>query len=470
MSYKVSIDAGHGLNTSGKRTPKLKKNLVVDGKTLKKKGEIIHEFEFNIKVAKALAKALERCGIDTKIVNDTTGKTDTPLSTRASRANAYGSNLHISCHYNAVGSCISFQTKAKGVLVLKTRGCQSKSAKLATCVYDSIKGNYTHTYGVGVDTQWSGFTLAILRQTKMPAILIEYGFMDYEEEAMKMLQPSWYTKLAEDTCKGICKYLGVTYKKSNGSASKDDKKDSSKKSVKKQYKIITDSLNVRKGPSVSYDKVASVNKGDVLTISKISNNWGELELGVGWISLHEKYVEEVKNKGASSNTNKYVEDLGKCVISNYYKDDELGSTSKGCSGIKLIPNYHCASHNLPCGTKIYIEELKGVVNKDGIFEVQDTGGHGFDFDLYVSKDKSSKVGKRAMNVKVISWGKDKMTTSYTSIIEYYMKKDKEDGKNRIQKYHKAWESYLSLGGKLINFYKFNSEDKEIRSKAWYKDL
>ena len=47
------------------------------------------------------------------------------------------------------------------------------------------------------------------------------------------------------------------------------------------------------------------------------------------------------------------------------------------------------------------------VNKEGIFEVQDTGGHGFDFDLYVSKDKSSKVGKRAMKVKVISWGKDK---------------------------------------------------------------
>ena len=96
--------------------------------------------------------------------------------------------------------------------------------------------------------------------------------------------------------------------------------------------------------------------------------------------------------------------------------------------------------------------------------------HGFDFDLYVSKDKSSKVGKRAMNVKVISWGKDKMTTSYTSIIEYYMKKDKEDGKNRIKRYHKAWESYLSLGGKLINFYKFNSEDKDLGSKAWYKDL
>ena len=124
--YKVSIDAGHGLRTEGKRTPKLKKDLVIGGKVVKRKGEIIHEFEFNIKVAKALKKALERCGIEAKIVNDETGKVDTPLKTRASRANAYGSDLHISCHYNAVGNCAAFQSKAKGLLVLKTKGGQAK--------------------------------------------------------------------------------------------------------------------------------------------------------------------------------------------------------------------------------------------------------------------------------------------------------------------------------------------------------
>ena len=118
--------------------------------------------------------------------------------------------MHISCHYNAIGSCASFQSRCNGVLVLKTKGCQSKSNKLANCVHNAIKGNYSHTYGVGVDTQWSGFTLAILRHTKMPAILIEYGFMDFKKEAMKMLNPSWYNKLAEDTCKGVCNYLGIT--------------------------------------------------------------------------------------------------------------------------------------------------------------------------------------------------------------------------------------------------------------------
>lgn len=263
--YKVSIDAGHSNVTPGKRTPKLLKDLIVNGKTLKKKGNIIHEFEFNILVAKSLKKALERHGIDVKIVNDVTGKTDTPLSTRASRANAFDSDLHISCHYNAIGSCASFQSKCSGVLVLKTKGCQSKSSKLAGCVHNAIKGNYSHTYGVGVDTQWSGFTLAILRQTKMPAILIEYGFMDFEKEAMKMLNPSWYNELAEDTCKGICDYLGITYKKSNsgngGYAPSTDTKF-------KPYivRVNTDGLNARKGAGVEYDIECVLNKGVAITI------------------------------------------------------------------------------------------------------------------------------------------------------------------------------------------------------------
>lgn len=289
--YKVSIDAGHGITTPGKRTPKLLKNLVVDGKTLKKKGNIIHEFEFNILVAKSLKKALERHGIDVKIVNDVTGKTDTPLSTRASRANAFDSDLHISCHYNAIGSCASFQSRCNGVLVLKTRGCQSKSNKLANCVHNAIKGNYSHTYGVGVDTQWSGFTLAILRQTKMPAILIEYGFMDFEKEAMKMLDPSWYNKLAEDTCKGVCNYLGIKYKKSNG-GNGGTQSPSTNKFKPYIVRVNTDELNIRKEPTMYSDKVGCVKKGDAYTIIKINGNWGFLKSELGWINL--KYCIKIK--------------------------------------------------------------------------------------------------------------------------------------------------------------------------------
>ena len=292
--YKVSIDAGHGLRTEGKRTPKLKKDLVIGGKVVKRKGEIIHEFEFNIKVAKALKKALERCGIEVKIVNDETGKVDTPLSTRASRANAYGSDLHISCHYNAVGSCAAFQSKAKGLLVLKTKGCQAKSTALANAIHNELKDNYSHDYGVGVDTQWSGFTLAILRQTHMPAVLIEYGFMDYEEEAMKMLDPKWYTKLAEDTCKGICKYLGVTYKKADNVISPKPEEP-----VKfKQYiaKPTVDALNARKGPGTEYGVEARLDTDIAVTIvnevkAKDGGTWLKTKSGY---YVNKKYMKFIR--------------------------------------------------------------------------------------------------------------------------------------------------------------------------------
>ena len=279
--YKVSIDAGHGLNTSGKRTPKLNKDLVINNKVVKKKGQIIHEFEFNISVAKALKKALERCGVEAKIVNDETGKADTPLNTRAIRANTYDSDLHISCHYNAVGSCNSFQSRCHGLLVLKTVNRSSKTDKLASCVHEAIKSNYSHDYGVGIDKNWSGFTLAILRQTKMPAILIEFGFMDYEKEAMKMLDPNWYEKLAEDTCKGICKYLGITYKKDTP---KVDEQIQSKYTTG-VYRVDTDDLNVREKATADSKKVGVVHKGDAYTIVKISGNFGYLKSGLGWVHL-----------------------------------------------------------------------------------------------------------------------------------------------------------------------------------------
>ena len=339
MAYKVSIDAGHGLRTEGKRTPKLKKDLVVDGKVVKKKGQIIHEFEFNIKVAKALKKALERCGIQAKIVNDTTGALDTALSTRASRANSYGSDLHVSCHYNAVGSCASFQTKAKGVLVLKTKGCSSKSTRLANCVHDAIKGNYSHTYGVGVDTNWSGFTLAILRQTNMPAILIEYGFMDYETEAMKMLQPDWYNKLAEDTCKGICKYLGVTYKKASNKT--EEKPKETKVNKEGKVNVPNSTLNVRKLADADSSKLGELKDNTKIEIvATISNGWLKIKYKDGYGYVSEKYVDGIKDvvveKPKEETTTYYRVAIGSYEVRDNAVDQQKKAVAKGYKDTFLV--------------------------------------------------------------------------------------------------------------------------------------
>ncbi|MFR2314929.1 hypothetical protein [Terrisporobacter sp.] len=107
--------------------------------------------------------------------------------------------------------------------------------------------------------------------------------------------------------------------------------------------------------------------------------------------------------------------------------------------------------------------MKGIINDDGIFIVEDTGGHAFDFDIFTSNDKAKTIGNIYKNVKVLNWGEDKVTSSYTHIIEHFIKND------RIKNYKLAWENYKTKG-KLINFWKFNDEDKYIKEKSWYNDI
>ena len=160
----------------------------------------------------------------------------------------------------------------------------------------------------------------------------------------------------------------------------------------------------------------------------------------------------------------YILDLGDCVITQYYQGDCAGTkVTKGCTGKELTPNRSCASHNIPVGTEIYIESLKGVINNDGIFVVEDTGGHGFDFDIFTSVENAGKIGNIYKNVKFLKWGNGKITSSYTYIIEYFIKQ------NRIQNYKKIWSNYKDKG-KLINFLKFNDEDKDISKKSWFTQI
>lgn len=297
MSYLVGIDAGHGMHTEGKRTPKLIADIKVDGKVVKKKGEIIHENEWNRAVAKYLAAALKRCGIDYFYTADMTGKTDVPLRTRAARANNKKCDILVSCHYNAFGMCSSFINRKGGLLVLRTKNCSSKSIKLGKLAAKHLANDidYAYSYGLRRDVDICGFTLAILRQTDMPAILIEYGFMDVWAEAKLMPVPSRQKKCAEATCKAICEYFGVTYKKPDKEHAKEPTKEPAtepSKHSKGVYRVTTDELNVRKGPGVKFEKTNEVHKGDAFTIVEIDGNWGKLKSGEGWINLN--YTEKVK--------------------------------------------------------------------------------------------------------------------------------------------------------------------------------
>ncbi len=202
MAYLVAVDSGHGMETAGKRTP-----AIPEAWFGKKKGESIHEKEFNKPAAEYLIAALNRCGINT--VNVSPGTADIPLKDRYTAANKAKADIFVSKHYNAA---TGIWGNANGIETLISQYASDESRKLAGLVQEElVLAHKRRDRGVRIDIEHSGINIAVLCNTTMPAILTESGFMDNLSEAKTMLDPDFQKADAEATCRGICKYFKVTY-------------------------------------------------------------------------------------------------------------------------------------------------------------------------------------------------------------------------------------------------------------------
>ncbi len=203
MAYLVAVDNGHGMETAGKRTPAIPEDWFG-----KKKGDYILEKEFNKPTAEYLIGALKRCGMNT--VNVSPGTGDIPPKDRYTAANNAKADIFVSKHYNAATGKWG---SANGIETIISQYASDKSKKLAGLVQSELVKEHKRTdRGVKTDITQSGINIAVLRYTNMPAVLTESGFMDNLAEAKTMLDPNFQKADAEATCKGICIYLGVTYK------------------------------------------------------------------------------------------------------------------------------------------------------------------------------------------------------------------------------------------------------------------
>lgn len=79
-------------------------------------------------------------------------------------------------------------------------------------------------------------------------------------------------------------------------------------------KVTADSLNVRKGPGVSYAVCGELGKGEAYTIVQTQNGWGKLKSGVGWINL--SYTQKVSNSTTASATVSTSQYLVKVTANN----------------------------------------------------------------------------------------------------------------------------------------------------------
>lgn len=211
----INIDAGHGSNTAGKRTPPMPEAIDInkDGKQDIKKGEQYREHYANVGVCSFLVMELERCGFKTMRTgwDDDNSKDDydQALADRQRMIAKANCDYSISIHYNAYGDGKSFNA-AKGVGIYIHDKYAGQSEKLAKAVLKQLAGGTEQT-NRGVSKQSLAMCNCNALDTKA-AILVELAFMTNLQEATELMANEAYWKeSAQEIARGVCEYTGVKY-------------------------------------------------------------------------------------------------------------------------------------------------------------------------------------------------------------------------------------------------------------------
>jgi N-acetylmuramoyl-L-alanine amidase len=196
---RIVIDAGHGPETPGKRSP--------DGS--------LREYQFNSAVARYVADALLHGyeGVDIMLTHD--DSRDVPLKERTDRANTWKADLFVSIHANAYGD--GGWNSAQGIetYVYETR------PPAAVALANAVQRQLIRATG-RPDRGVKSANFHVLRETKMTAILVECGFMTNREECELLKSDAYRRKCAEAIVAGIVETYGLKPKQTVQTPPSDD--------------------------------------------------------------------------------------------------------------------------------------------------------------------------------------------------------------------------------------------------------
>jgi len=187
MSFKIALNAGHGLNTAGKRCSKsLDKNQT-------------REWWLNDRICDLVESYLgDYTGYELLRLDDSDdGSEDVALQERVSEANRWNADFYLSIHHNAG---INGGTGG-GIVAYSHPNAGSTTVEWRDTLYDTLirhtglKGNRA--------TPKATSNLYVLRMTKMPAVLLELGFMDSKTDVPVILSE----KYAQNCAKAIVEVL-----------------------------------------------------------------------------------------------------------------------------------------------------------------------------------------------------------------------------------------------------------------------
>ncbi len=157
----------------------------------------IIEKEYTLKMAKAVGEYLKEYGVEYKLSR--TADIDTDMDSKVKMCNDYKPDLVVDIHFNAGGGT-GFEVYYSVV------GGTSKT--LAENINTEVKKIFS-SRGVKTKILDSGADyFAIIRETEVPAVLCEGGFVDSKSDA-EFIKTN-YRKLARAYADGVAKTLGVS--------------------------------------------------------------------------------------------------------------------------------------------------------------------------------------------------------------------------------------------------------------------
>lgn len=205
MAYTVILDAGHGGYDFG---------ATYNGR--REKDDVL-------RLTMAIGKILEENCIDVEYTR-TTDIYNSPFE-KATIGNNSGADFFISLHRNAY--LVPNTTKGVETLVFNNSGIKSEMAR-------NINSNLANIGFInrGIVERPN---LVVLKRTKMPALLVEAGFIDSDED--NILFDEEFDAIAKAIADGIIETLGVECDTNNNNSVKPEQPDNNNENYAKLYRV-----------------------------------------------------------------------------------------------------------------------------------------------------------------------------------------------------------------------------------------
>ena len=193
---KICLDAGHGFNTSGKRTP-----AGING--------VVREWVMNNAVCNYIADFLSEYEVEITRTDDPTGIEDVALAARTNTINRLNPDLFISIHHNAAGNGSEWSS-ATGAEVFSHPDKPKRDADLAGL----LSVEMSKIIGLrNRGAKQANFHMVRETMPTIPSVIAEGGFMDGTNDYLIITSEKGQRAYARAAANICISYLELTPKK-----------------------------------------------------------------------------------------------------------------------------------------------------------------------------------------------------------------------------------------------------------------